>query len=167
MFFKQAVALYGLTRNLKIRRKQIHMCQHTRFWYLTYQRTMNAQTSLHIRADSSTLLLLAYTKYGSRWSLRQKNSDLQPSRIRQKGSLTYLSRMELSNLINWTSPFPLLGGIYNIFFSNFNTTYCKKKVETLIRRRILRRLISVFTVCICPTKKTLGLYGLKEAFVHT
>ena len=31
----------------------------------------------------------------------------------------------------------------------------------MIRRRILWRLIWVCTVCLCPTKRTLGLYGLK------
>ena len=33
-------------------------------------------------------------------------------------------------------------------------------METLIRRRVLRRLIWVRAVCICPTKRTLGLNGL-------
>ena len=35
-------------------------------------------------------------------------------------------------------------------------------METLTRRRILRRLIWVYTVCLCPTKRTLGLYGLNS-----
>ena len=34
-------------------------------------------------------------------------------------------------------------------------------METLIRCRILRHLIWVSTVCICPTKRTLGLYGFR------
>ena len=40
-------------------------------------------------------------------------------------------------------------------------------METLIRRRVLRRLIWVCTVCIpvCPTKKTLCLYELSTAFL--
>ena len=65
------------------------------------------------------------------------------------------------NGINWTSPFPilgLLGGIFH-FYSNFNKILCKQTVKTLIRRHILC-LIWVCTVCICPTKRTLGLYGL-------
>ena len=36
-------------------------------------------------------------------------------------------------------------------------------METLIKRRVLRRLIWVRTVCLCP-KKTLGLYGLNQPF---
>ena len=36
----------------------------------------------------------------------------------------------------------------------------KQTVEPLIRRRVMRRLIWSCTVCICPTKRTLGLYGL-------
>ena len=35
-------------------------------------------------------------------------------------------------------------------------------MEALIRRRVLRRLIWVCTVCLCPTKRTLGIYGLVE-----
>ena len=33
-------------------------------------------------------------------------------------------------------------------------------METLVRRRVVRRLIWVCAVCLCPTKRTLGLYGL-------
>ena len=56
-------------------------------------------------------------------------------------------------LINWTSQFPilgLLGGIFH-FYSNF-------------KRNILHfaRLIWFCTVCRCHTKRTLGLYGLKN-----
>ena len=36
----------------------------------------------------------------------------------------------------------------------------KQTVETLIRRRIVRRLVWVSTVCICPAKRTLGLNWL-------
>ena len=45
-------------------------------------------------------------------------------------------------------------------YSNFNRKLCKQTVETLIRPRILWHLIWVCTVCLCPTKRTLGLYGL-------
>ena len=41
------------------------------------------------------------------------------------------------------------------------TAFCKQTVETLIRRHVLRLLIWLCTVCLCPTKRTLGLYGLK------
>ena len=69
---------------------------------------------------------------------------------------------EFSHLINWTSPFSIFGlsgGIFH-FDSNFDRLFCKQTVETLIRSRRLRRLIWVCTVCRCPTKRTLGLYGL-------
>ena len=65
-------------------------------------------------------------------------------------------------IINWTSPFPilgLLGGIVH-FYSNFKRNFCKQTVENLTRRCILQRLIWFCTVCQCPTKRTLGLYGL-------
>ena len=35
----------------------------------------------------------------------------------------------------------------------------------MISRRIQRRLILVFTVCLCPTKRTLGFNGL-SLFIH-
>ena len=35
-------------------------------------------------------------------------------------------------------------------------------MKTLIRRRVLRRLVWVCTVCLCPTKRTLGLNGLSR-----
>ena len=76
--------------------------------------------------------------------------------------LTYLNLMDLPTIINWTNPFPILGvlGVIFPFYSNFGTIFCKQTVETLIRRRVLRRLIWVCTVCLCPTKRTLGLYGI-------
>ena len=46
------------------------------------------------------------------------------------------------------------------FYSYFKRHFCKKTVENLIRRRVLRRLISFCTVCQCPTKSKLGLNGL-------
>ena len=50
--------------------------------------------------------------------------------------------------------------VFFIFIQNFNRTFCKQAVKTLIRRHVVWRLIWVFTVCLCPTKRTLGLYGL-------
>ena len=40
--------------------------------------------------------------------------------------LTHLSRMKFPSIINWTSPFPmlgLLGGIFH-FYSNFDRAFC-------------------------------------------
>ena len=55
----------------------------------------------------------------------------------------------------------MLGGIFH-FYSSFNRKLCKQTVETLIRRRIiLWHLIWVCTICLCPTKRTLDIYGLK------
>ena len=76
--------------------------------------------------------------------------------------LTHLCQIYFPILIDWTSPFPILGlldGIFH-FYSNFKRHFCKQTVENLIRRPVLRRLIWFCTVCICPTKRTLGLYGL-------
>ena len=67
-----------------------------------------------------------------------------------------------SILINWTSPFPILGvyGVFFHFYSISNRYSCWQTVKTLIRRRILRRLIWVCTVWLCPKNGTLDLYGL-------
>ena len=45
----------------------------------------------------------------------------------------------------------------------FNRNSCKQTVKTLIRRRVLRRLIWVCTVCLCPKNGALGLYGLSTS----
>ena len=53
---------------------------------------------------------------------------------------------------------------YFHFCSKLNGAFRTQTVETLIRCRIPRRLIWVYTVCLCPTtKRTLGLYGLTTA----
>ena len=54
----------------------------------------------------------------------------------------------------------MLGGIFH-FYSNFNRKLCKQTVGTLIRPVRLRRLIWVCTICLCPRKRMLGIYGLK------
>ena len=38
------------------------------------------------------------------------------------------------------------------FYSNFNRTFCKETVDIPTRRRILRYLIFVCAVCLCPKK---------------
>ena len=67
-------------------------------------------------------------------------------------SHSYLKDQSISTLrVEWR---------YFSFYSTFNRTFCMQTVETLIRRRFLRRLIWVYTVFICPTEKTLGVFGL-------
>ena len=68
--------------------------------------------------------------------------------------LTHLSLMDLPTIINWTNQFQILGVLGAIFhfYSNFDRIFCKQTVETLIRRSILRRLIWVCFVCLCPQK---------------
>ena len=46
----------------------------------------------------------------------------------------------------------------------FDRTFCKQTVETLIRRHIMWLHIWVCSVCLCPTKRTLGFNGLIEAY---
>ena len=71
--------------------------------------------------------------------------------------LTHICLVDPSILISWTSPFPILG-VSDVLFHFYSITKkkkksCKKTMKTLIRR-------SVCTVCLCPQKRTLGLYGL-------
>ena len=54
-------------------------------------------------------------------------------------------------------------GWYFSFYSNFSRTFCKKTVETLIRRRILWRLVLICIVYLRPTRRALGSYGSKES----
>ena len=58
-------------------------------------------------------------------------------------------------------------GWYFSFYSNFKGNFCKQTVKILIRRHILQCLIWFCTVCRCPTKRTLGLYGLTFIMVLT
>ena len=46
----------------------------------------------------------------------------------------------------------MLGGIFHLY-SNFDRNFCKQPVETLIRRRVLLRLIWGCTVCLRHIKK--------------
>ena len=48
------------------------------------------------------------------------------------------------------------------FYQVFDRNSCEQTVETLFKRRILRRLIWVCTVCLCPKNGTPGLYGLNS-----
>ena len=81
-------------------------------------------------------------------------------RHKNEHDLTHLCGMDFPISINWMSSFPILGLLSGIFHlcSNFNRTLCNRTVETLIRRYVMWRLIWVCTVCLSPTKRTLGLY---------
>ena len=72
-------------------------------------------------------------------------------------------RMDMLTFISKMSPFAIIwvsDSILHFFFSNLNKKVFKQTMETLIRRRVPRRLIWVSVVCICSTKRTLSLYGL-------
>ena len=82
--------------------------------------------------------------------------------------LTLLSRMKLTTFINWTSPFSssgFLGVVFNSY-ANFNRTSCKQTVDNLIRHCSLLRLILAKTICLCPTKRTLVVYGVNIFVVY-
>ena len=88
--------------------------------------------------------------------------------IRQDFCLTHVYLVDPPILINWTSPFPILGvsGVLFHFYSISNRYSCLQTVKTLIKRRILRRLIWICTICLCSKNGMLGLYGLK-IFLHS
>ena len=72
-------------------------------------------------------------------------------------SLTHFCLVDLSILINWMSLFPILGlcSVLFHFYSISNRKSCKQTVKTLI--------IWVCTVCLCPKKGMLCLYGLTSS----
>ena len=55
----------------------------------------------------------------------------------------------------------VVGCFFFIFYSNLERTIYKQTVETLIRHRVLRRLIWVCTVCLFTTKRTLVIIWVK------
>ena len=70
----------------------------------------------------------------------------------------------------WKEPISNFRGVgwYFSFSPTLYRTSCKQTVKTMIRRPILRHLIWVCTVCLCPIKRTPGLYGLKQwLHIHT
>ena len=70
-------------------------------------------------------------------------------------------RIDLSNLIFRTSPFPNLGVCLTfIFIFKLIEHPVSKQRKILIRHHIMWCLICVYTVCLCPIKRMLGLYGL-------
>ena len=73
------------------------------------------------------------------------------------------SFFNLAMPINWTSPYPFEGllVLFFIFFQIlYNRKFCKQTVETLDQMPRFWGLIWVCTICIFPTKRTLGLNGL-------
>ena len=52
----------------------------------------------------------------------------------------------------------MLGGIFHLH-SNFERTFCKQTVETLVRCRVTWRLIWVCNVCL-QKGRYIGIYGL-------
>ena len=78
-------------------------------------------------------------------SMKRVNVNRMVKNARSSCSLTHL----------WLLDFPSHQS--DVLF--INRAFRKHTVETLARRRILRRLIWVCTVCLSPTKRTLGLYG--------
>ena len=77
-------------------------------------------------------------------------------------TLAHLSRVNFLTLIGRTCSFQILGVLRGIFhfYSNSYRIFGEQTDETVIRRHILH-LIWDCTVCLCSTKRTLGLYILQ------
>ena len=86
-------------------------------------------------------------------------TDIANLRIKQKILNFYLTHLRHLHSIG-PDDFVLRGVGVIFIFLNFNRTFSKQTVETLIRYRVLLGLIWFCTVYLCPTKRTLGICGL-------
>ena len=95
---------------------------------LSRQRTTKALIRLRGCAGWSAPLLFAY-------GIKRFSHDV-----------AHIWLIDFSIPINWMSPFPNLGvsGAFFYFYFIFGRIFCKQTVQTLIRRRVLRRLIWVW-----------------------
>ena len=71
---------------------------------------------------------------------------------------THLYRMHFPILINWMSPFPILGLLGGIFHldSIFKRNFCKQTVENLAASDLVLHCL------LMSHNRTLGLYGLMK-----
>ena len=126
---------------------------------LPTSRVKHSTTELPTRV---VLLCPCSYRYLEKWpSTHFWGSSFEPCYIENNAMLTHLRRMEFPTIIYWTGPFPgLLGGIF-IFIQILKEHSVSKQW-----RPRMWRLIWVCTVCVCPTKRKLGLYGLSLRSVN-
>ena len=118
--------------------------------------------SMHICADLLQPSLLTCWKYGSGWNyeciwrIRQTIRSLVTldTSARSFNPLMLNGFSHLYRLDEFISNFKVDGWS---FYSNCSRTPCKQTLATLIRRWVLRHLIWVCTICICPIKKDASL----------
>ena len=122
-------------------------------------RVKHSTTELPTRV---VLLCPCSYRYLEKWpSTHFWGSSFEPCYIENNAMLTHLRRMEFPTIINWTGPFPgLLGGIFH-----FIQILKEHSVSKQWRPRMWR-LIWVCTVCVHPTKRKLGLYGISLRSVN-
>ena len=90
-----------------------NLSQLMRFWYLSHGRPAKAQASLRIGAVSSELT--EDEKYHNLmgWLISHPVQDIEEKKNTNTGvqrtPLTHICLVDSSILINWTSPFPILG----------------------------------------------------------
>ena len=113
---------------------------------------------LRLRAASPEPSLLVHTKNGV-----DKGSDQNKGNIAPLDSCPWMFNPFKPNGISQhyqlEQSITVLRDV-GCFFSNFNRTFQKQTVETLIRCRRTLHLVWVCTVWLCPTKRMLGLHGL-------
>ena len=88
-----------------------------------------------------------------------------PMSHKKDARLIWVNPFKLMNFpisIDRTSLFQILGVLSGTFhfYSKVHRIFCRQTVVTLIRHCVLRRLIWANTICLCPTKRTLGLCRL-------
>ena len=67
---------------------------------------------------------------------------------------------------HWNSPI-LFEGLLNsvfCFYTHFTRIFCKQTLDSLIRCRVMWRLVLICTVCLCPTKKDFRLIWVNLCF---
>ena len=95
-----------------------------RFWYLSHVRAVEAQTSLRICTVSLESFLIAYVKYGCRWSL-----------------------WSLGHEVRHTAPKYRCACMYYLFILDTGKQVIWQKVKTQMKCRINRHFIRVCNLC--------------------
>ena len=119
--------------------------------------------TLLICSTDITLLILSIHTDRSKWQPRRRSEQgLYCLSFCLCYMLTHICLVDLSILINWTSPFPNLGesGVLFFIFILFGTEILLANSEDPDQTP----QTWVCTVCLCPIKGTLDLYGSSDRY---
>ena len=96
--------------------------------------------------------------------MTSKGSDQTAHMRRLVGAFAGCTYHIVGNLMSPLISVLRVVGWYQSFYSNFDRSFCKQTVETLIRRHILPRLIWSPLFAYVPQKETLGLMFFSQGF---